>query len=112
MSDKIDVALDRILNKPSLSEELSLKCAKIKELEDKLKRVEFIHREGTQILLEVDANHRIGYDFVKRRIICMIVEDDMVRIVCSKPLLEHTWPVRQEMFEHIHELLAVLEQIK
>ncbi len=106
---QIDKALDSLLGKPGLSDDLSRMCARVKELEIKLKNIEFLHREGVQILVHADDVHSIGYDFIKKRIICSVIESDNV---LRKPFAEHKWPVRQKMFFEIPRLLEVLEEIK
>ncbi len=105
----IDKALDRLLDKPGLSADLSKMCTRVKELEAKLKTIEFLHREGVQICVEVEGIGGIGYDFVRRRIICIVIEPNSV---INKPFAEHKWPVRQKMFFEIPSLLEALERIK
>lgn len=106
---QIDKALDSLMDKPGLSADLSKMCARVKELEAKLKQIEFLHREGAQICVEVEGIGGIGYDFVRRRIICIVIEPNSV---VNKPFAEHKWPIRQKMFFEIPALLGVLEKIK
>lgn len=122
MSDinkKIDKALDSLLEKPGLSHDLGVMNMRVKELESKLKEIEFPHKQGIQVLIDAGVSktdprtrYFLGYHFVKRRIVCEIRGVDGTLLIPSKPLAEHGWTARQHVFFHLPELLKTLEAIK
>lgn len=103
---QIKEGLDDLLAKTEMDDLLEIITTHVKNLEYALCKVKFLTDQDS-VLFEVEDGYKLGYDFGRKRILCGI-ENSMI----VKPLLEHKYPVRQRMFEHLPQFLKIMKRFR